>query len=253
MAAGNVETNITSPNAKAGAIFDGTNDEIDLGDLFETGFNKLSFSLWFKANNTTRRYILSKENVNNDDRFYLMLNLTAGKITFRYEGSATGLKEIDYNYNNNEWINIIIVINGTTNKIYINGILRDSIASTAPLLSGHSTNMTIGNRPGVGEFFSGIITNFQVYQNKELSITEIENISNNLSATGLTNYYKLESDYTDSVGSNDGINVGSMLGISDEDISAAIAADRTTANDIYLIADSGRGKQAISVIIEEAP
>jgi len=48
MAAGDVEVNITSPNAKPGAIFDGVNDYILTPGIFNRTREDWTVSLWIR-------------------------------------------------------------------------------------------------------------------------------------------------------------------------------------------------------------
>ncbi len=101
-----------------------------------------------------------------------------------------------------------------------------------------------------GGYYAGALSNVKVW-NRVLTTDEIaRDYAGTPIPNGLTNRWKLMDDYKDSVGTADGTNSGTYLGIQEDAIAAVIKADRVTANDKYLIAGFNNG-QIISTVIEE--
>jgi len=103
-------------------------------------------------------------------------------------------------------------------ELYVDGILQaeDSINAGTP--AAYTEGLTIGASKADGtEGWGGSLAQFGVWS-RELTQTEIQNIMyksyEQLSGTetqGLENYWKLDADYTDSTGNDNGTNSGSTL------------------------------------------
>lgn len=247
MGAGDVEVNINSANAKKCAIFDGTNDEVSF-----TAENNLSvaknftISLWLKKPSEAAFAIISNVLGANDK---VSIYYSAGSLRAnRHDGSTTAASGAFSDWDT--WVHIAFTHEDGVPLLYINGAVQSgtaggSLGVPVGLVLGSFTDKT-------GNFIEGCIADVRIY-NKVITSAEITSLINGKNIiNGLVNRWSfLDNTYNDSVGSNDGTNDGSYISISDEDIAAAISADRTTANDIYLLTDSGNELQAISAVIEE--
>ena len=257
MAAGAVEVNITSPNARAGAKFDGVDDYIEVSEdsTLALGDVPQTISAWIKTDSSNGYIVGSRDTLQGG----LSLFLSGGGavqplIGINTNSSAPG------DLRDNLLHHIVIVYDTIDIKSYVDGILKltdntlvgafDStvrrILGAKWLLEGLTTNI----------YFKGIMNNVQIF-NIALTQSEIETIYNNgkglfnIVTSGLVAHFPLEKDYSTKVGDATLTNHGTHFGIFEEDIAAAVKADRVTANDIYLIAETGNGKQAITTIIEE--
>jgi len=247
MAAGAVQTNITSPNAKAGALFNGTTNRIVVTDNSNLNSPLFTITAWIKRDSDTiRSHILRKGSpiiFQIDATNHLSLDTTT--LTDNAIISTATISD-------KLWHFVSCQYDGSRISLRIDSTTKNEASTGTRGLD--ATNLAIGDGAVVGGTFhpfAGVISDMRFY-NVGLNDNELNKIQSGENITkGLVSRWKFEKDYNDSVDSNNGTNTGTILGIFDTDIAAAVAADRTTANDIYLIAESGNGKQAISVIIEE--
>lgn len=251
MTAGDVEVNITSPSARYGAKFDGTDDSVEKDENLISDF-PFTMSAWVYGSDGAIFFLVDKDVADKMFGYYIngagpTLNIFARNTsTDIYTGPAISTTQ---------WNHVLVVFRSATDReIYLNGTSGGQDTSSVSF-SANTDRWSIGR---IGDstpstYFTGVISDVKLYS-VDLTTSEITNLANNIDVTrGLQNHWKLKDDYNDFVGSSDGTNDGTYLGIFDSSITNAIEADRTTANDIYLIADSAKGKQAISTIIEEAP
>lgn len=255
MGAGAVEVNINSSNARRCAKFDG-NDKITT--TVTTTLTNRSISFWIMPRNlTSGDRLYDKREAGAETEFATMdtapdniqMQLKFDTNAYKWT-SASGVPEI------NVWKHIIITTNDIDEaKIYVNGIegVFTRTGSPAGNRITNTDSYLIGNRGSADRPYDGFMYDFKIF-NRILSAAECLQLAQNVNITkGLLVHYPLKIDYSDSVGGADATNSGTSIAIFDRTIAAAIQADRTTANDIYLLAESGAGKQAISTIIEEAP
>ena len=262
MGAGDVEVNITSPNAQAGAIFDGVDDKVTIADDASLDLDAdFSFSCRFRTKNLINDQIIFTKSTGQSTHGGFLIRIGFAdfvEIKFMDGAIPSPTCKSTTPIIVDEWTHIVITRTGTGNlvagqvKIYINGV-EDTVAETdygTPLLN-NALDIVIGLTAAGLQPFEGSINNIRIHK-KALSQDEVTDLYNNTNVDDkLQNHWELTKDYIDSISSKNGTNSGSMFGIVEQDISAAVKADRTTANDIYLIAETGKGKQAITTIIEE--
>lgn len=261
MAAGDVEVSIISPLAKTGASFDGIDDEINCGSNMFFGTNDFSMSAWIKpADVSGQQAIMGALTGTGTDGFTMkLLNAKfVGRIIDNSIGSIDTLEAgTDVVALNWSFVTVVFDRDGYM-KTYVNGVFNTQadISSLVAASINPAIDFFIGRRDNAGtpQWFAGIISDAKVF-NKALTQTDITNlyIGNVSEVSGLIHHWPLLNDFNDAVGSFDGTESGCYLGIFDEDIAASIKAARTTANDIFLLVDTGHGKQVISTVIEEAP
>jgi hypothetical protein len=165
-------------------VFDGSNDYVDCGNL-NVG-NTISVFSWFNStiNNGSQNVVVSKtdsgfttgwELENNNGTLRATLrpsvsnsnNVTGGAITLG-----------NWNYGG-------FTCDNTTIKLYLNGILTSTSAVSPAITLNSSENVTIGRR-ATGQYFTGNISNVQIY-NRALSASEVlQNYNAQKSRFGLT-------------------------------------------------------------------
>jgi len=152
--------------------FDGSDDYIDCGNdesLDLTG--DFSIELWIKSSSTIAGTLFNKNYIS-DGYFLTYLNFPdTGKVAF-YAGSGdVELDSVESNLNNNTWRHLVFQVDGTTQKIYIDGTLDNSREKVSG--EAEDTNFFIGSRGGTWRFFNGLIDDVHIY-NRALSVEEIK-------------------------------------------------------------------------------
>jgi fibronectin type 3 domain-containing protein len=74
------------------------------------------------------------------------------------------------------WSHLAVTYDGSTERLYLNGAMVDSVAHTGTIAS--STNaLTLGSDPFYGQYFNGLIDEVRIY-NKALTATQIQSDMN---------------------------------------------------------------------------
>jgi hypothetical protein len=157
-------------------VFDGVNDYINIAH--NSIFNittSISFNFWFKSTRTVDSYISTKS----EDSFYICVGpvgQTANKMSFYLNGTTGGWLQSVSDVSTGNWINTSLTWDGTTSRIYLNGVL-DNSGSRPGTISTGTSGITLGTRLNafnniVGTLL-GSLSSFSIY-NRVLSISEIQ-------------------------------------------------------------------------------
>ncbi len=144
--------------------FDGTNDYINLGNSF--GFTSgITYSVWVNFDpGTGGMDIISKYDGSPDGA--IIHTATSGtRLVFSYFVGGTNFQAswtAGANLNTLGWIHVVGTFDGTNGKIYINGILEDTINSVGTL-SDSTDNINIGRRVSNSNYVNGIIDEVGIY------------------------------------------------------------------------------------------
>jgi len=186
------------PNTPATHLnFDGTNDYVSIPP---TAINNLpggKIEGWVRVKCLENRTMCSKQS-----------NVEASYATLTVGGGPAANGKIHYQSNNSasvisntilatgQWYHVAIVFNGSQAKIYINGVLDNTVVGNFSLPNDTTvTATTIGAwlGDGGGQYFNGDIEEFRVW-NVERTASEIANARNcellPSQTTGLVTYYK---------------------------------------------------------------
>jgi len=158
-----------------GASFNGTSSKITIPNKF-TSLNR-TYSLWFKlGSQTTAGFILCSRTGTTDQGIDILINTSNvhGFLNSRIRtDSSINLSDtIAYNLNDNNWHNIIFVINNTTKlfSTYVDGNFKHSKSYTGTITD--SQNLQIGNRSNAS-YFNGYLDEFFI-ENRALTSSEIK-------------------------------------------------------------------------------
>ena len=203
------------------AVFDGSNDYI----TFATKFNQMqqagSFSVWLKPSNissTGNDIIFDNSDASSSNNGFTIRHSdhSGGKtlVLFGIWGSTDSSITTDSEIlTGDEWQHLCVTYDGTTGKIYRNGVLQKSGSMTANSSAG-TYNARIGwSANGNDHKFEGGMYQALVY-NDALTQSEVTTLYNSgtpvtsPSTSGLVSKYNLSSDTNDSQGSNNGTNTG---------------------------------------------
>jgi len=156
-------------------VFDGVNDYIVI--THNAVFNittAISFNFWFKSTRTVDSYISSKR----EDSFYIGVGptgQTANKMSLFLNGTTGGWLQSISDVSTGNWIHTGLTWDGTTSRIYLNGIL-DNSGSRPGTLSTGTSNITVATRLNASDNIVGTLLgsmgNFSIY-NRSLSASEI--------------------------------------------------------------------------------
>lgn len=171
---------VFSPNV--GRVFDG-DDFITQTTFLDTPPANVSFEFWFSptvtydSGATTPEYILSKNNVAAQDRFFILLDSTAGKMItfFEYnnEGLQSGLVSDSTSWTGGQFYHIVVAFDGSTWRMYVDGAVQSATqASNGFMMDGTNTNFEIGRETGGVNFVNMTIPEVRVYS-KALSLREV--------------------------------------------------------------------------------
>lgn len=178
-----------SNTAQAGTYslsFDGSNDDVDMGDVadLEPGTGAMSWSFWANSSdphpNDTRGNMVEKGAFNNGGYNFVADGSSEIEMNLRDNGGndirPVSTNDISWN---GTWQHICGTYNGTdAAELYINGSSAgtDSNASFGGMSTGDQ--FILGVRDGVGRYFGGNIDEVKVYD-KELTATEVSDLYNN--------------------------------------------------------------------------
>jgi hypothetical protein len=166
----------TFSSANSGNIvFDGIDDYIVI--THNSIFNittAISFNFWFKSTRTVDSYISSKR----EDSFYIGIGptgQTANKMSLFLNGTTGGWLQSISDVSTGNWTNTSLTWDGTTSRIYLNGILDNSGSRPGTLATGTS-DITLATRLNafnniVGTLL-GNLASFSIY-NRSLSDSEV--------------------------------------------------------------------------------
>ncbi len=174
----------TSGKFGNGISFDGSNDYVNTGvTVSSLGLtNKATFSFWAKkvADSTTSPFGNNNEGSDGQDRDVFSFFDVAGTFWLRANaGSQVTLNAGTWSAG--VWYNVVGVYDGSTLKLYVNGVEIASSALTGNLLSTSAT-WKMGRRgEGSGLYYwNGVLDDVRIY-NRALSATEVLNLYNDTS------------------------------------------------------------------------
>ena len=169
-------------------VFDGINDYITI--LPNSVFNlttAISFDFWFKSTRTVDSYISTKK----EDSFYICVGPTGqipNKMSFYLNGTSGGWLQSNTDVSTGNWTHISLTWDGSTSKIYVNGVLDISESRVGTLSTGNNV-ITLGTRLNASNNIVGTLlgnlASFSIY-NRTLSASEaLQNYNAQKSRFGL--------------------------------------------------------------------
>tara|TARA_R100000900_G_scaffold93991_1_gene72938 strand:+ start:639 stop:3566 length:2928 start_codon:yes stop_codon:yes gene_type:complete len=190
--------------------FDGSDDYISLGFTFSETNHTISG--WAKVNDTGSSKNIFDSRDAGTDGITLFVNGSEAPIYRINDSTLTGSTS-----HANKWVHVVGTYDGTTQKLYINGILNQSATVSKTISVSASAN--IGKIAYTdSNYMDGSIANVGIW-NRALNSSEIESIYwkgqyVDLKGTELTNlvsWYNLSADANDSTGTNNGTNNGATF------------------------------------------
>lgn len=164
--------------------FDGNNDYLDAGKVLNLN-TSFTVSAWVKRNNVTNRSILSKRDNGFTTGYDLSIN-SAGRAEMSWMNGTLQTITSTVVIPNSVWHNVAVTYNGTTAKLYIDGVLDvTKVMSSVP---ANTQSFLIAAADGVNttSFFNGGIDEVRVW-NVALTEKQLRYVMNQeIKSNGLT-------------------------------------------------------------------
>ncbi|MEI6556638.1 MAG: LamG-like jellyroll fold domain-containing protein [Paludibacter sp.] len=160
-------------NANKAYSFDGSSSYIDVPNSTSLNFtNQFTISSWIKTNFTTDwQRIVDKGQQATSNGYVLDMIGNSVRLNANYEFTTNAT------ITNNTWKHIVTVYYNGVAQIYIDGILNNTITSTATSLVACTNNIKIGKANGNLLYFHGSIDDIRIY-NRNLNQSEVTTLYN---------------------------------------------------------------------------
>ncbi|MHA2428754.1 MAG: LamG domain-containing protein, partial [Candidatus Hermodarchaeia archaeon] len=172
-----------------GLDFDGTDDYVDVGQ-FDINGNALTIAAWFKADTFDHlRYkdgrIVSKAvGIRTADHYWMLSSIDDSgipRLRFRLKtsGTTSTLIASSGDLEPGVWIHAAVIYDGSTMKIYKDGVLVGDTPKSGNIDSGPTAQVWIGNNPPTDSSkpFDGMIDDVRLYD-RALTEEEIQELMN---------------------------------------------------------------------------
>ena len=203
------------------ALFDGTDDYIDVGDFESTLQNSFTVTMWVKPDDgrpSSDEYLIGT--VDGEDKFWVRIE-TDGDIQFYYKEGTTESNRTASAYFSDgqaDWTHLAFTLTDSAQAIYANGVSISTgttsldtsgfdqstnrnlkIGASNHYITGAITGFFDGNICQVG-IWSAALTQAQIQSIMEKTYEELTASEK----TNLVSYWPLDVDASDSHGDNDG-------------------------------------------------
>ncbi len=174
------ELNITLIDCKT-VDFDGTNDYVSFKNNYNLN-NNFSIEVWVKPNSVNNtRTVFSRKDAGNNANGY-DLSIVEGKVMFNWYNSINSgsVTTGSYTIGTDRWYHLAVTFDGSSYKLYVDGIALGSANGTAPDTTADSIEALLGamdqaNNPT--NYFHGWIDELKIW-NKALSAEHIRQMMN---------------------------------------------------------------------------
>lgn len=147
----------------------------------DIGTNRITLSAWIlptRAGDATQNVIKKTIGTTTANGYELSL-ASNGKVFVRFNGNSLYRVDsaTDYPHNGSAWMHIAATYDGTTIRLYINGVSENPKTATFTI-AANSTSLGIGAEPAASpiNFFQGQIDDLRIY-NRTLSAEEIQGLA----------------------------------------------------------------------------
>lgn len=157
-------------NAQNALHFDGTNDRVDCGNSADVQISgtQITLEAWIRptafGTEAWKNNIIDKEVWTPQEGFMLRCG-AGGKLNFNLGGggswneltSATTVLTL------NTWHHVAGTYDGSYMRIYVDGMITDSVAKTVSISSAANSNLIIGDNSQTGRNFNGYIDEVRIW------------------------------------------------------------------------------------------
>jgi hypothetical protein len=177
-------TTWTTGRLNGAVSLDGSNDYISLPSIDVTG-SAITIAAWVKFKSFpsgTDQRIVSKANSSAEAGHWWMLgqiNNGANRLRFRLKagGVTSTLIATSGNLSAEVWYHAAAVYDGSSMKLYLNGVQVGSLSKSGSLNTSSSVAVNIGRNPDAYGLFSGAVDDVRIYS-RALTATEISSVMN---------------------------------------------------------------------------
>ena len=169
----------TSGRLNGALDFDGSNDFVDAGSWDVSG-SAITIAMWLKADafGITDARLLSKSTSTAEQDHYFMLSTVQSsgmKLRFRLktDGTTHTLVANSGTLNVGQWIHAVAVYDGSTMRLYKDGIEVGSMAKTGALSTNNTVKIRIAQNPDGSKSFDGLMDDVRIYD-RALTPPEIQ-------------------------------------------------------------------------------
>jgi hypothetical protein len=149
--------------------FDGSDDQIVINGAQSTG--EFTQEGWIKTDHTGNFNTIISWGVHSSQQDRTLWTLpTSGFAALYFYGTSDNMISGTSNVADNEWHHIVGTWDGTTGRVYVDGILENSGSLTASAYT--YTNTFIGKNVGNGYYQNGLIAIARIY-NRALTPSEV--------------------------------------------------------------------------------
>jgi hypothetical protein len=159
--------------------FDGIDDNITFKNNFNLDVGSFSIETWIKSNsaNVNKQTILSKRLGTSTEDGY-DLKLLNNIISFNWNNSSISSR---YSINTDRWYHVAVTFNGSSYKLYIDGILVQTAVDEVNPIQNSSANCVLGamdqSNGNPFNFFNGWIDELRIWKS-ELTVYQIRQMMN---------------------------------------------------------------------------
>jgi len=151
--------------------FDGTDDFCVVPSSSLNGLSSGSISVWVKFLNLNFQYVLSLPNSSGNNGFDILIE--NGKLdSYLQATNSAGSTGSQFVPKLGIWYNIVTTYDGTTHKLFVNGVFISSVGRSGTIQNGIGQTFLGRFSSGFGAYSNNYTSNAQLY-NRALSQTEI--------------------------------------------------------------------------------
>lgn len=151
--------------------FDGANDYVDLGtSQYFNSFafvNTLTLETWVRPTANFNPFVPSSFIIKEDDIDWDWSLRTEGNTLSFFLKTATGAGAVASTPNTdvpvNQWTHIAATYDGSTIKLYVNGVLKSSEAISGYLGNNYTLPVSLGGHPQYGWYFQGQMDEVRIW------------------------------------------------------------------------------------------
>ncbi|WP_010232499.1 LamG domain-containing protein, partial [Gillisia marina] len=165
-----------------GVRFNGTNQfatAVDATSLDLT--TAITIATWLRPEKRATQYLVKKADKHSIDGYELSMS-SGGTVYFRFNQRTAGNSyrldsQASYPTNGTTWMHVAVSYDGSTIRLYINGVEDNTkVLSSPPAISINTLALTFGAGDGGYRGFQGAMDDTRIY-NTALSTTEINNLA----------------------------------------------------------------------------